>query len=544
MSRRPLLCCALLLTSGCATITPKFVLPPAEAEDPIDPVRIEADIRFLADDLLEGRAIGSPGLALAARYHENVFRSLGMEPAFKGGFRQPFELQGSLPDPSATLAVEGHALEPEPRHREDFIVVSHCKGCPQEVTGELVYGGYLIQAPGRGWDDVKGADLKDKVLLVEVNEPGNREGGAFDGKAMTYYGRWTYKFEKARELGARGVLIVHNEGRATYGWDVVRNSWSGEGFYVADPDPRPAFKGWVQEALARKLLKLAGKDHAKLVASAERRDFRPVPTGLTVRVRQRSTFRTVTVENVAGILRAKHPKRRDAYVVLSAHFDHLGKREAGDDRIYNGAVDNCAASAAMLAAARHFASRRGDLRTHLIFLGATAEEEGLHGSSYFARHLPVPREKVLANINFEMTNVWGETRDLYAIGGKQSTLDAVCRRAAEAIGARYTEERGLEDGFFFRSDQLSFARRGIPAVWLHEGETSLRGPAEHIRERREAYKQRHYHKPSDDVRVLEGEWDLRGTAQIARWAAAIVEQIGLAKERPRFMKESAFAGAR
>jgi Zn-dependent M28 family amino/carboxypeptidase len=531
-----------VVTAACVTVKPKIGGPPTEAENPIDARQIEADIRFLADDLLEGRSIGSRGLALAARYHETVFRSLGLEPLFDGSYRQPFELRGSQPDPAPGLSIDGHELAP--RYRDDYMVVSHCRGCPQEVAGELVYGGYLIQAPGRDWDDIKGADLKDKVVLVEVNEPGNRDGGVFDGTAMTYYGRWTYKYEKARELGARGVLIVHNKVRAAYGWDVVRNSWSGEGFYVEDKKPRLGFKGWVQEALARKLLKLAGKDHAELVKAAERPDFRPVPTGLTLRLRQKPTFRKVTVENVAGLLRAKHPEHRDQYVVLSAHFDHLGQQPGEGDRIFNGAVDNCAASAAMLAVARFYAARRDQLRTHLIFLAATAEEEGLHGSRYFAQHLPVPRDRILANINFELTTIWGETKDLYAIGGGQSTLDAICREAADAIGARYTEERARENGFFFRSDQLSFARRGIPAVWLHEGETSLRGPAGHIRERRAAYEKQHYHKPSDDVRVLEREWDLRGTAQIARWAAAIVEKIGLAKEPPRFLEKSAFAKAR
>jgi Zn-dependent M28 family amino/carboxypeptidase len=534
-----------LLPCACVTVEPKVVVAPEVGHSPeIDAKEIEAHIRFLADDTLEGRAIGSRGLAVAASYHESVFRSLGLEPIFDNGtrYRQPFSLVGSRPDEAATLDVEGAELKLE--RGDDFVVISQRRDAPKEVTGELVYGGYLIQAPGRGWDDIKGTDLRGKVLLVEVNEPGNRPGGIFDGRAMTYYGRWTYKFEAAARLGAAGVLIVHNTKRAAYGWDVVRNSWSGEGFFIDDGRAQSSFQGWVQEGVARRLLALAKKDHADLLARAERPDFKPVPTGVQIRVQQRPTFRSVTVENVAALLRAKHPDRRERYVVLSAHFDHLGSSPDGalSDRIYNGAVDNSSASAVLLTLARHFARQPERLKTHLIFLAATAEEEGLWGSDYFARRLPVDRNKVLANINFELTNIWGETRDLYAIGSRQSTLDSTCREAAKDLGYAYTAEKGAEHGFFFRSDQLSFARAGIPAVWLHEGEVSKGGDPGHIVAMRKQYRERHYHKPSDDVRTLQGQWDLRGTAQIARWAARIVERLGELEKAPRFNKTSAFSG--
>jgi len=505
---------------------------------PITPQEIEAHIRFLSDDLLEGRAVGTRGLALAALYQENYFRSLGLEPVFGPSFRQPLVLRGSQADDRASLEIFSDEVSLDCEIHEDFVVNSYREDCPEGLEGELVYCGYLIQAPERDWDDMQGADLSGKVLLVEVNEPGNYPEGIFDGEDMTYYGRWTYKFEKASELGATGVLIIHNTKGASYGWEVVQNSWSGESFFLQDRENRLFFQGWLHEKAAEQALSNAGYDRRELVEQAEKPDFKPVPLGFKARVRQKPTFRSVATENVAGLLRGKHKNSKDRYIILSAHYDHLGKdpRREGD-QIYNGAVDNCSATAAMLALARYFAQQSENLKVNLVFLGATAEEEGLLGSDYFARHLPFPPSSVLANLNFELTNVWGETEDVYAIGAKHSDLEDYCRKAAENLDLDYIPEREGNFGWFFRSDQLSFVRARIPAVWLHEGIISRADDKDYILKKRDEYQKYKYHQVSDEI---EQDWDLKGVVQIALWAQEIISLLSEGKELPRFKETSSF----
>jgi len=517
-----------LLLGGCA---------PADRAE-ITTAEIESHIRFLSDDLLEGRAVGSRGEALAALYQESQFRRCGLEPFFEDGYRQTFTLRSAVPDRGASLEILKGGSKTAFRYKDSFVVESHREDGPEAVEAELVYCGFLIQAPERDWDDIKGADLRGKALLCEINEPGNREGGIFDGEDMTYYGRWMYKFEKAAELGAAGALIIHNTRGAAYGWDVVQNSWDREGFFLPDR-PRPLhFQGWVNGETADFLFEAAGLDRGALLSRAESPEFRPAAMGIKVRVRQKPSHRSVEVQNVAGVVRPGREEYRDRFVILSAHFDHLGRNERLEgDQIFNGAVDNCSASASLLALARHYARHRDELKCSLVFVAVTAEEEGLLGSDYFARHLNLSTDKVLANLNLEMTNVWGETEELYAIGGRHSDLDDVCRRAAENIGCAYIPEREGHLGYFFRSDQLSFARAGIPAVWLHEGITSRGADKDFIKRKTEDYKKNKYHQVADEI---EADWDLRGTVQICDWAREIIRLLGEGKSLPRFKPTSSF----
>jgi len=504
----------------------------------IKTTEVEAHVRFLSDDLLEGRAVGTRGEALAALYHEAQFRLNGLQPFFGKSYSQPFALKGSWPDQNAALEVAGDAGKTSYPYRETFVVTSYREDGPEVVEAELVYAGFLIQAPERAWDDIKGADLQGKALLCEINEPGNREGGVFDGEDMTYYGRWIYKFDKAAELGAAGVLIIHNTKGAAYGWEVVQNSWSGESFFLPDR-PRPLyFQGWIQGDAADSILRAAGRDHETLLAGAESQDFRPVPLGLKVRVRQKPSFRRVEVKNVAGQILPPNEADTRRTVIFSAHYDHLGRDENRQgDEIYNGAVDNCSASASLLTLARYYAQHAEELRVRLVFAAVTAEEEGLLGSDYLARNLPLQKSQVLANINLEMTNVWGETEDVFAIGARHSDLDDVCRKAAANLGLRYIPEREGNLGYFFRSDQLSFARAGIPAVWLHEGIVSRGADKDLIKRRTEDYKKNRYHKVTDQA---EPDWDLSGTVQVCRWAQEIVHLLGEQKAVPRFRPTSSF----
>ncbi|HOM93550.1 MAG TPA: M28 family peptidase [Candidatus Saccharicenans sp.] len=501
-------------------------------------------IKLLSDDTYEGRGLGTPGIELAARYHEDYFKQFGLKPFFGSSYRQNFTLIGLEPDLKAAIELvtpvkKGQQLElPPPVLLEDFVIKSEREDCPPEVEAELVYAGYLIQAPEQNWDDIKGMDLKGKALLVEINEPGNYPGGIFDGEDLTYYGRWTYKFEKATELGAAGVLIIHNDKGATYGWSVVRNSWAKESFFLPEKVRNLYFQGWVTEALGTRMVEAAGLDLKELRARAETADFKPQPLGLKIKVRQQPAFRQVEACNVVGWLPSSEPQAGNKYIIFSAHYDHLGRDpNLQGDQIYNGAIDNCSASACLLALAGYYSQFKGRLPANLVFAGVTAEEQGLLGSDYFASHLPVPNSSVLANINFETTNVWGETEDLYAIGAKYSDLDDICRQAAENLSYRYIPERGGNYGFFYRSDQLSFARHGIPAVWLHEGVVSRGGDKDLIVRKSEEYQKKYYHQVTDEVQP---DWNLSGAVQIIRWAREVVELLGKNPSLPAFKANSPF----
>jgi Zn-dependent M28 family amino/carboxypeptidase len=511
------------------------------ARDRLEPVttdEIAAHIKYLSSDQLEGRAVGTPGIELAARYHEDYFRTLGLEPAFNGSYRQTFPLKGSKPDPQAALEISGPGVALAPALWDEFVVRTEREDAPPEASGELVYCGYLVQAPERSWDDVKGVDLAGKVLLVEVNEPGNRPGGVFDGEDMTYYGRWPYKYEKGTELGAAGVLIIHDTKGAAYGWDVLRASWGNEAFFDPDRERRLLFEGWTSGDTADRILAAAKLDRKALREKAEQPDFAPVPLGLKATVRQHREFETVEAVNVAGVLKARGPRATGRTIVLTAHYDHFGKDPAlQGDQIYNGAVDNCSASAALLATAGYYAQRPDLLRDDLCFAAVTAEEQLILGSAHFVRHLPFEKAKVVADINYEMTNVWGETEDVFAIGARHSDLDAVCREAAEKMGLRYTPERNGELGFFYRSDQISFARAGIPAVWLSQGVVA-KGPDKGLVQRKfEDYRRTKYHKVTDEIQP---DWDLRGTLQIIDWARGIIALLQDRKDLPQFLPTSSF----
>ena len=505
---------------------------------PVTEQEIASHIRFLSDDILEGRSVGSPGIGIAERYQEDLFRTFGLEPLFPTGFQQAFDLRETKPDPGAALEIVSGRTKISPVLFEEFVVNSEREDCPPAVSGEMVYCGYLIQAPEREWDDIKGADLKGKVILCEVNEPGNAPGGIFDGEDMTYYGRWTYKFEKAAELGAAGVFIIHNDKGAAYGWHVVRTGWSKESYFLPDRNPSLMFQGWLSGSAADAVFAAAKLDRAKLVEGAGTPGFSPVPLGMTATVRERPTFRTVAARNVAGLVRAKAKGAGDRYVIVTAHHDHLGKDATlPGDQIFNGAVDNCSATASMLALASYYAQRPEALSVNLVFSGVTAEEHQQLGSDYLARHLPFPDSAVLACINFEMTNVWGETEDVYAIGAGHSDLDEICRLAAGDLGLAYTAERNANLGFFFRSDQISFVRAGIPAVWLHHGIIARDPDGDRVRKAFEAYLADDYHKVTDEMRP---DWDLRGTLEMVRWAQAIIRRLEIGAAAPEFKPGSPF----
>ena len=526
------LACALVLSALGACRGSRGGMEPVTADE------LLTHIRNLSDDLMEGRAVGSRGIDRAAAYQEDYFKSFKLGPAFGEDYRQKFRIRGVRSDPAAAVEIGTATAGFMPALYDEILVASEREDLPAEASGELVYCGFGIQAPEREWDDFKGVDLRGKVILVEINEPGNRPGGIFDGEDMTYYGRWTYKFEKAAELGAAGVLIIHNTKGAAYGWDVLRNPWDSENFFLPEKNRPLYFQGWVTGDLAARIFKEAKLDRAALLARAETKDFAPLPLGLTIKVRQRPVFRDVEAFNVAGIIRARHPQARHRKIVLSAHYDHFGRNPAlKGDQIFNGAVDNCSASACLLALAGYYSQRPERLKDDLCFVAVTGEEKLFLGSDYFVRHLPFDASQAVADINFEMTNVWGETEDVFAIGAKYSDLDGICRRAAEDTGLRYIPERNGELGFFFRSDQLSFARAGIPGVWLSQGIVSKGPDKGYVQRKFEDYRKTKYHQVTDEV---QDDWDLRGALQIVRWAEEIVSLLQEREALPEFLPTSSF----
>ncbi len=507
-----------------------------EPRDSLIARQIEAHIRFLADDLLEGRGLGSSGLELASMYIESQLRRAGLQPAFGDSYRQPFTLQGTTPDPNSSLSFRKDEQTLLPEYLTEFVSFSNHRDLPETLSGELVYAGFLIQAPELPWDDIGDADLSGKVLLVEVNEPMDASGELFDPNEMSYYGRWTYKYEQAERLGALGVLLIHHDTRATYGWEVVRNSWSLEGFTIPEEYLGCAFEGWVSEPIAEQLFQLAGLNYEEQFRLAQTAEFQPISLGVEASVSMQPTFREVETSNVGGLLPAASDSETAPVVVVTAHHDHIG---LAPDGVYNGLVDNASAVATMLTLAQAFAEG-SPLPINLMFVAVSAEEQGLWGSRFFATNSPVDPQRLWANLNLEMTNIWGPTKDLYAIGANRSTLDPIARVAAENLGYTYIEEQDRENGFFFRSDQFSFARIGVPGLWPHEGLVSLGEDPEKTKTLRTRYREKHYHQTTDSVEDLEDTWDLEGTAQIAGWVEEMIKLLARETEPPEFLEGSTF----
>ncbi len=521
-----------------------FATTQATAQEKLADVTAEElalDINTLSSDDFAGRGVGTEGLDKAAVWHETTFQELGLEPFFGDSYQQPFTLTAATPDPKSTLAITVPPGRAALLARLDEYVTVSWNPAATVVEAPVVYAGHLIVASDRDWDDIKGMDLKGRILLVEVNEPGNREGGIFDGPNMTWYGRWAYKFEEAARQGAAGILLIHNDQRAGYAWNVVRTGWAGEDFYWQDrPETKLGFMGWITQDAAKNLLKRSGKSLSLLRGKAENEDFRPIELGMVARVEQHPTFRQIEVANVAGLLRSSHPDTKDRYVIVSAHFDHMGTAPDGKgDRIFNGAVDNCAATAAMVGTARHFLRHRDSIPFNLVFVGVTAEESGLNGSRYFAERLPVPVEQVWGNINHEMTNVWGRTSNVFVYGAGFSELTGVARTAATGMGWGFIDDHIDTGGMSFRSDQLSFTRAGIPAVWLHEGNLGSDGQRD-AGAKRQWYLQNRYHQVTDEV---ETDWDLEGTVQMVEWSVAIIHELGKLTTRPQMTPGSGMATA-
>ena len=488
--------------------------------------RILAHIRTLSSDEFEGRGPGSKGEDLTIQYLQDQFRGAGLESGNPDGtYLQSVRLVGITADSQMKLSLKGHGHSLAPKFQSDFVAWTKRMADKSAVDAGVIFAGYGVQAPEFQWDDFKGMDVRGKVLVVLINDPavpdpqnpGQLDPKTFGGKAMTYYGRWTYKFEKAAELGAAGCLIVHQTDRAGYPWEVVRNSWSAEQFDLESADKnmnRLALEGWITYDTAEKLFRMAGFDLGKLSASAATREFRPVPVGMRVEITIHNRLRTIDSHNVIARLTGSDPKLKDSYIIYSAHWDHFGiGPEVNGDRIYHGAVDNASGTAAMLEIARAYKQLKVPPQRSILFLSVTAEEQGLLGSRYYAEHPLYPLARTTADINMDTMNVHGRTRDIVMIGMGNSTLDELVAGVARTQGRTVKPDPEPEQGHFYRSDHFSFSKEGVPAFDPDSGIDFISRPEGWGLEVKRKYTAENYHKPSDKI---QSDWDMSGAVQDAQ----------------------------
>ena len=515
-------CLALIsLLASLSAVAPVFAAP-MEAAASASAARIEArlheHVAELASDAYEGRAPGTPGEEKTVQYLAEHFLALGLEPGNRRSWFQEVPITTIATSPSAVLSLQGPEFGAELAYGDEMMVATQRQQASVSLdASELVFVGYGIHAPERGWNDYAGVDVAGKTVIILVNDPGFATGDPelFNGRAMTYYGRWDYKYAEAARQGAAGALIVHETAPAAYPWEVVRNSWSGGtiGITAADHNSGAlAVEGWLPLEQTRRLLAAAGMDYDQLKAAAAQPGFRARPlAGFRASVQLENQLKNALSRNVlAKIPGSTHP---DEVIVYTAHWDHLGVRpeEAGDN-IYNGASDNASGVAGLLALAEAFQSRPNPPQRSILFLAVTAEESGLLGSKYYAQHPVFAPEKTVANFN--MDNIaagnLGPTRDIAVVGYGNSELEDYLARAAAAQGRQVVQEPYPEKGFYYRSDHFSLAGIGIPALYLTRGTDSVEHGEAWGREHLEGWIAEHYHKPSDEYHP---DWDLRGAVQ-------------------------------
>jgi Zn-dependent M28 family amino/carboxypeptidase len=507
---------------------------------------IDGDLRFLSSDLLEGRAPATRGGQLATEYIAARLRAAGLEPGVDGSYFQTVPIDVVTIDSSSVKAAASGKASSTLKFPSDVVVWAGSATSMSAARSELVFVGYGAAAPEYRWDDFKGVDLKGKILLVLVNDPPAtpQEPKLFGGKAMTYYGRWTYKFEEAERRGAAGMLIIHTTAEASYPWHTVVGSWSTEQRMLArDPSLPPplGFRGWITNDAASDLLKQAGLDLAELRKQAATREFRPVATGITLDVSFKNGVRHLQSRNVVGVIPGRDAKLKNEYVSYSAHWDHFGiGPKVNGDSIYNGTVDNASGVASLLAVARAAAAAPRPRRSQ-IFVFVTAEESGLLGSAYYAQHPTVPVSDIIANLNMDGITLLGRVRDLNVLGADKSTLGSMLSHLAASQGLRIAPDSRPEAGRFYRSDHFSFAKAGIPAVSIGAG-TDYVGRPKGWGEQQEAdYTANRYHQPSDDYRP---DFDLSGAVQLSDLVLRFGTALSNSPVKPQWNPDAEFKAAR
>lgn len=522
-------------------------LPPGadEAAQAVTPEYLRGVIATLADDALEGRGPGSAGDDTARKYLIEQLTDLGLEPgAADGSWEQSFRIVGVTADAPEVWSFTNHRETLNLTHWDEYIASSGVQQNTAQIKdAEVVFVGYGIEAPEYGWDDFKDVDLKGKVLLMLNNDP-HWDDALFEGERRLYYGRWTYKYESAARQGAAGAIIIHTTDSAGYNFGVVQHSWTGPQFELpAADEPRVQVAAWTSWEASQKLVSFAGQDLDALVEAAKSKDFKPVPLGITTSLRLNNEVQSEAVTaNVLGLLPGSDPEVRDQVVIYTAHHDHLGRSESPEDsgdHIYNGARDNASGVAMVLAIAKAYTELPEPPRRSILFAFVAAEEQGLLGSKFYAQNPTVQPGNLVANVNYDSGNIWGRTRDLSYIGLGKSTLDAVANSAAAKQGRVVKGDQFPDQGLFYRSDQFSLAKIGVPAMYLSGGTDFI--DVEGGKQKMEDWLAQNYHQVSDE---LEDSWGFDGMvedAQVGFWAGL---HIASSDEIPTWNPGDEFEAAR
>ncbi len=514
------------MASASAQTVPGLSPAAQAAMQSVDGEHMRWHVRYLSHDLLEGRGTGQRGGDVAAEYIGTQFALAGLNPGGdNGSYLQKVPMVGiQLKGASSKFAfVPEHGSDAgKPwvlTFKDDYVASDQTKQTATDIDAQMVFVGYGIQAPEYQWDDYKGVDVKGKVLVMLVNEPPSDDVKFFKGKALTYYGRWMYKYEQGARMGAVAVVLIHKTEMASYPWEVVRNSWSGESSYLRDRQGNLQSAGWIQLEAARKLMGMAGQDLDGLMAAARSREFKPVPLGVRLQAHLESTVRPFDSNNVIGILPGSDAKLRDEAVLYTAHYDHFGIR-AGDpgDNIYNGAEDNATGCGVVLELARAFAAAPERPRRSMIFASVTAEEQGLLGSEYLGKHPPVTAGNIALDLNYDDIPALGIPEEVEVSGSERTTFYPTVVATAKVFGLTIRPDARPEAGHYYRSDHFSLARVGIPSFSVNEGMKYRGHPVEWGMAEAKDYTEHRYHQPSDEYKA---EWDFAGNALMGRFGFAL-----------------------
>jgi Zn-dependent M28 family amino/carboxypeptidase len=511
-----------------------------------------AHIKTLASDEFEGRAPGSKGEELSIKYIADQFKTIGLKPGNPDGtYFQEVPLAGIKSAPTASFVVGEQTTTLN--YPDDYVASSARLQEQIKVNNsDIVFVGYGIVAPEYGWDDYKGMDVRGKTLLMLINDPpipnakdpSKLDEKMFGGRAMTYYGRWTYKYEIAAKKAAAAAVIIHETGPAGYPYSVVRTSWSKENFELDAPDKNVdavSVRTWITLDVAKKLLADCGQDFDALKKSAINKDFRPVALKAKANFEIKQELRTFKSHNVIAKLEGSDPKWKDEYVIFSAHWDHLGKNpELSGDQIFNGAVDNASGVAAVISLGGAFTKVNPSPKRSLLFLATTAEEAGLLGAKYYALHPLYPLNKTLADINIDSMNVWGKTRDVEDTSFGMSTLDDALAKRAQAQGRIAIANPRPEKGNIYRADNFEFAKVGVPALYIGKNEHLLSRPAD-APLRADEFDLHDYHQVSDEVKP---DWDLSGAVQDVQLLFQVGYEVANDDKYPEWKPGSEFKGQR
>ena len=480
--------------------------------------KMRADVQYLASDKLEGRGVGTNGEKLATDYLAAQLKQAGAQPAGdNGSWFQRVPLVGSMTDPSATLKATGAGTDLSLAFGHDFVGTAFSQVAENDFDAEAIFVGHGISAPEFHWDDYKGQNLRGKVLVFFTNEPPSHDAKFFGGPALTYYGRWTYKFEEAARRGAVAALIIHTTPTAGYGWGVVNGSFSREmpELKLAPGQPGLKLAAWLSEEAGAKLVHSTGKSLDQLLAMADQPSFRPMPLGIKISGHIPVKLRQIESRNVIGRVDGSDAQLKNQFVLYTAHWDHLGiSTPVNGDKIYNGAVDNATGCAVVLDLARAWAALPQKPKRSGLFLFVTAEESGLLGSQYYGEHPEAPTRATAVDINYDALYPFGKTRDVLVEGAERTTLWPLVERDAQSMDLQIGVDPTPEQGHYYRSDHFSLARVGVPAFSVAQGTSYIGKPADFGRTIFEQYNAEHYHRPSDEYHA---DWDFSGMQQMAEF---------------------------